>query len=1491
MKHTQSLILLTAVLVIGGLSGCKEDSKSVPDKRPNVTIKGGWHDAPIRGGTVSAYEWSGSKGKLLGTAKTDKKGNYSLPVNTNAAFVWLEIKGGTYTEEVSGKNVALKEGDTLYSITPFKQQSGPINASATYFTHIATGLTEYYLTQGYSADKAWAKSYQELKELLGYDILTTVPTDITADQKKSVEVSDSVDYGFNTAAISLLTADISKTNDKNLPVHSKDTSIAFAKLAYNDIKHDGKLDAQDKNGTVYMQRVRLTPDHYQKLLALAKLKIAALPINKTGFTPKDLLARTSAMNSRNASIFVGSKGGQISLNKPSVSEINLKTNQVISAKYELKFTLLTESEIQNAELYINDVKKDLVNSENTTYSYKFNTTTLPDGKHSLVIKATDILSNKIEYVVEFAIANNQANFSERYPQANSYVRDTVIFESTVTSTSAIKKAQFKIGALSFDAEVKSKGNNQYRVISPSINTKILNAGKDGLMTYKVVTQNVNFKDNESASLQFTIDNTKPAAKLGLANINADGIKDNYVRGQIEFKLEPKTFDANLKSWKLTMGGRLLCTSEARSATVKPIGYWDETNSTCAYGTGQLKDAKDYKAVLEVKDKAGNVVSSTQLLHVANEPMYFAPTWPSNGAIDEQTYTVEVKRGKVAATNSFLKVDNVVVKTGMKYIPDSTGHKYVEICVNNVFGEVSCRGKRLMLVSTNTKLAGVAHDAPIINGHITAYEWNGKKGKKLGETRTDKQGNYSLLVKSKAKFVRLEITDGHYNEEVSGEEVPLTKGKRFMYAITPYQDGQEIDTQITFLTNTAAGYIEYLVSQGQTPDAAVRHVYGQFKQAYGYDIATTKPADITVATGIKLKNVPTGTDYGFTAAALSLITADFVKLDSRLKLHKDITSLHFIESAYADIKHDGKLDGIVANGRIKLDDKIPVYSEHYQHLLALAKLKIADKPFNKTGYTGKDLFAATAKMYASQADFFGNPPSKSGKALTDTAPVIKDLSIKDKQIVIGNQTVKFKVDTGTEIKAVNLKIANADKPLNKDSNGFYSHSFDTKTLKDGSHSVAIEAKDILNNVTNHSVNLVVSNEAATVSNILPSNESHIRGSVRFSANIHSYTRINQAYFKVGNFNITALVTHVGNNNYKLLSNPVNTKSLNAGKDGRIAYTIDAYNINNKKAPSPQTYLTIDNTLPTPSIDKISADQKKGDFVRGIVRFTLTPKDDNVKSWKLVMGGRVLCSSQASDNPVGFLNGNECGYASTQFSDSRHYAVDLHVTDKAGNHKSTRRHVHVANQRMFISASFPANRTTGKQNFGLNVSSGKVGYSHGYLKMNGTQVSGWSFDPSTSGDYLAQVCAKSVFGEEECRSRRLQMIKSSFNIKSSKGKKVFSFSISRETMCNRDDTSKDRYDMEPHGSFSIDDTYRNINSFKVNGHSCSLSSLGGGNYSFNCPYQSLNKRLNHDMDIRIESDGVVRNFKYYSESNIGRSPYYKGSCRDWGWFGVEGKHYLR
>ncbi len=309
------LMLLFATTLIS----CGVESTDLPPERPKGNINGFAIDSAISGGTVSVYSFTnGTRGERLGGGVTNGAGAFSVEIQAESQLVMVEVTGGSYVEEASGVEVRIADGQNLRSLVYY--ESGQIaSTNVTPLTHMATALAEYKISNGIGVIQAANEAFDVIDTFFKVNSRGTTSVNIAADNPVDT-LNEEARYGFYMAGISHWTAWASRKS--GLAPHTNYTSIALAKVLYNDIRYDGLMNGVGSNGANNEEfktfaSVPLNADEYRLMFTVHAIAVGMSQNNKTQINVADTDIRSQLEEIANT------KGGQSPLLPQDADVVNI----------------------------------------------------------------------------------------------------------------------------------------------------------------------------------------------------------------------------------------------------------------------------------------------------------------------------------------------------------------------------------------------------------------------------------------------------------------------------------------------------------------------------------------------------------------------------------------------------------------------------------------------------------------------------------------------------------------------------------------------------------------------------------------------------------------------------------------------------------------------------------------------------------------------------------------------------------------------------------------------------------------------------------------------------------------------------------------------------------------------------------------------------------------------------------------------------------------
>lgn len=413
-RITLSAAIMASTMLVascGGGSGgsTEDDDRNLPSVRPEASVSGVAFDGLIIGGTVEVFDFTGGvRGARLGSDITDGSGLYSITLSTSDKPILIEISGGYYIEEATGKQIQVDktQGHKLLAIE-YYESGNPIEISATFFSTIATGYAEYLIGEGMSAAVAIERAYQQVDSWAGFNTRATVPLAVDKSENVSPFLTDGHRYGFVSAGISELTrvAGADTANGE----HNYYSSILFVLSSYNDIKADGLLDGRDVNGAMSFANLNINANTYRDLVALRMLQFVQSGRNETGLDFDVLLPFASSYNLFSDEIFGYVDAPDITLAEPRVSQFLPAEGETISGGYGASAIVSDDYGLATVEYYVDGNFVAGANPNNPARN--IDTFNFTNGPHTMTIVVTNVMGNSVSETHNIFVNNGSVTFS------------------------------------------------------------------------------------------------------------------------------------------------------------------------------------------------------------------------------------------------------------------------------------------------------------------------------------------------------------------------------------------------------------------------------------------------------------------------------------------------------------------------------------------------------------------------------------------------------------------------------------------------------------------------------------------------------------------------------------------------------------------------------------------------------------------------------------------------------------------------------------------------------------------------------------------------------------------------------------------------------------------------------------------------------------------------------------------------------------------------
>jgi serine/threonine protein kinase len=360
------------------------------------------------------------------------------------------------------------------------------------------------------------------------------------------------------------------------------------------------------------------------------------------------------------------------------------------------------------------------------------------------------------------------------------------------------------------------------------------------------------------------------------------------------------------------------------------------------------------------------------------------------------------------------------------------------------------------MGTDTRISGFVNLGGFLQGatiRVSRLTDKGKISAVLATTKTDSAGQFSLplTLKSRDDVLLLAAYGGKYRELLTNKTVKLKSSQLVVSSILAPGKTSVTDVNLTFFTHMTSGLTRYLIKTGTPPKKALDLAYERMKHIVGFDFRNTIPATQFTAdehSGLITPELA----YGMFNAAIANITLDLSHINE-IPPHTEFTSAAFIEVAYQDIYHDGKLNGVDANGGITFG-KQTINTDSYRRNVAQSLLSVAQSNLNNTELKFDQFFTIASGFNDSTDAIFANQPVTS---LSSEGPLITRLNPGKESTLTGEVEISASVNDVTGIQRATFWLdktflGNAKNPLKP------SLSFNSRRFPSGAHRLKI---DVLN----------------------------------------------------------------------------------------------------------------------------------------------------------------------------------------------------------------------------------------------------------------------------------------------------------------------------------------------------------------------------------------------------------------------------------------------
>lgn len=600
-------ILVASMLVACGGSG--GGSPDTPETHTG-TISGVAFDAELANASVAITTYDRSE--YYGQTTTDNDGRFSLDVVASSDQVLrIETAGGSYIDEYTGRVDQEYFNQTRGALRLYINYAAgsSLHIAPTIYTTLSANLADYLVGQGTPISEAVVQANATLSDILGVDIETTIPHNITKLPDATVSNS-SIQYGFYSAAISALM----DSQDHIAPYAS---SIDFTEYVGADLRDDG-LANESASDNVYV-----FSGGYRHALAMALLKMALSGRNASGLTLNDVLPLAQRLNDNTGAVF-GENAAVIvplDIDKPIVENIQWNdgdiTTDTIYGTVKLSFDVGDVLGLESVTVSIDGNEYAVEDIENP--SITIDTTLLSDGKHDVILAARNILGVETKLETYCYTVNHGIAITSTAPGDGDLVSGRVVVSADIHDPTGITYVEFyeddsSISFASFDDG--DVGHYEASLFTPASSDgdhkiKIRATNGVGVVTEKIIN--------------ITVDNTAPTITYFL-------VENTYLAGESHILVFHDT-DADV----VLSAGSVNLSRESRTVD-GDIAYSIFNFYTSTYNGSGSKTYPDGQYTLHAvaTDKAGNVSTKDMPVNVDNTAPSVEITYPfDEGRITSQ----------------------------------------------------------------------------------------------------------------------------------------------------------------------------------------------------------------------------------------------------------------------------------------------------------------------------------------------------------------------------------------------------------------------------------------------------------------------------------------------------------------------------------------------------------------------------------------------------------------------------------------------------------------------------------------------------------------------------------------------------------------------------------------------------------------------------------------------------------------------------------------
>jgi hypothetical protein len=189
-----------AALMLAGCGG--GGSSDVAAATAPGTLSGQAVKGPVSGAAVRAFAVSGgTTGAQVASAVTDANGAFTMPLGSHAGPMLLQVSGGSYTDEATGRAMAMGAGDMMTAVVPAGTGSALAGIQVTPLTAMAQAMAQH-MAGGLTDANIAAANAAVGRYFMVDDILHTPPMNPLVSGSGAGASQATMNYGMTLAAMS-----------------------------------------------------------------------------------------------------------------------------------------------------------------------------------------------------------------------------------------------------------------------------------------------------------------------------------------------------------------------------------------------------------------------------------------------------------------------------------------------------------------------------------------------------------------------------------------------------------------------------------------------------------------------------------------------------------------------------------------------------------------------------------------------------------------------------------------------------------------------------------------------------------------------------------------------------------------------------------------------------------------------------------------------------------------------------------------------------------------------------------------------------------------------------------------------------------------------------------------------------------------------------------------------------------------------------------------